>query len=221
MRTFVIVITIAAAVLCGCVRQTVDDSGLPPHVGTPLSAQAHSGSDTKNWPIPRPIASPEVPPTRSSPPVVANQEQVNAAMRATLEYLHVCDDPTAAADALRGLYTEPPSEAFLREKLKELQAWMGCSPSAQAQTGAGARIASPPATSQSPPAQTYAVCDPSYWARRIEQTATPGMSDAAKFLAVRNVLELYGCIAPTPPRPAPQFTTCIPLGGGMVSCTTD
>ena len=77
-----------------------------------------------------------------------------------------------------------------------------------------------PQGSVPPPPQRPAVCDPRFVAQRMNQVAPPGTPDDAKMGAVRDLLELYGCIPPQPPPPAPQTTTCIPLGGGMVTCTT-
>jgi hypothetical protein len=51
-------------------------------------------------------------------------------------------------------------------------------------------------------------CDPRFWAQQIERTAPAGTSDAAKYLAVRKVLELYGCIASTARPPVSPTGAC-------------
>lgn len=56
-------------------------------------------------------------------------------------------------------------------------------------------------------------------AQRID-AANPAADPAVKYMALRKALELMGCVPPQPPTPAQQTTTCIPLGGGMFTCTT-
>lgn len=61
-----------------------------------------------------------------------------------------------------------------------------------------------PPTSRPQPVQTRSqnrACDPRFWAQQVEQTTPAGTSNAAKYLAVRKILELYGCIASAAPPP--------------------
>jgi hypothetical protein len=51
--------------------------------------------------------------------------------------------------------------------------------------------------------------------QRIEQ-ANPGSDQLIKAMALRQGLELMGCLAPQPS----QTTNCLPLGGGAFTCTT-
>jgi hypothetical protein len=59
-------------------------------------------------------------------------------------------------------------------------------------------------------------CDPHALAVRI-QNEFPYEDDTVKGMALRNMLELYGCIAPRPPSPQ-TTTTCYPFGDGF-RCT--
>jgi hypothetical protein len=130
MRTFVttarraLSVAAVAVILAGCTRAPQQQyEGIAtdePSVVPSATATNYSSPSMK----PAPVATPTMKPV--APPAAADQEKVDAATRAFLDTLHVCDDPAAAAEVLRSLYKGPATEAFLREKVQKLQALRGC-----------------------------------------------------------------------------------------------
>jgi hypothetical protein len=76
-----------------------------------------------------------------------------------------------------------------------------------------------PSPSAQPAPRAALVCGPQLTAQVVRNVdrADPSADPEAKLMAIRGLLEMMGCLAPSPPK---QTTTCTPLAGGGFTCTT-